>query len=649
MGQDGERRVTVRRVGDVQVLMMAHHIPAAAHPDHAALDLLSHVLGNAPAGRLYRALVETELASSVGVGTMGPREPGLIMVNAQVRTDRSLDEVESVNVRVLDELERDPVTEEELERARAAMLRGIRLSLTNVDSVGINLSEWEAMGDWRMMFIQRDRVRDVTLEDLARVAVAYLRPINRTVGLFIPEERAPMRVQIPEAPDVPSLVSSYASFASAAEAEAFEPTADNIEARTQRITLPGGMRVALLPKRSRGEAVSVSMTLRWGDEQSLWGRRTPGMLVPYMITRGTQRRTRQEFTDELARLESTLSVTGNVVGANVGIQSTRETLPAVLRLLAETLREPTFDEREFQLLKRQLLAQLESQRSEPGNLANNALTQHMSPYPEQHPLYLPPTDLSIEWLTAASLDDVRRFHADFYGAGPAATVAIVGDFDAAEVEALLGELFGDWRSAAPYERVAAPHHEVEGTTITIQTPDKANATFVAALNVRMRDDHPNYPAVVLGNYLLGGGFLSSRFANRVRQQEGLSYGIGSGFGAPPLDESGRFSVSAISAPENVDRVEEVIREEIERVLREGFTDVEVNGGIEGWLQARQVSRTTDGALSGSLNSALFLDRTMHDHRELDEQVAALTAAEVTEALRRHIDLDRLTVVKAGDF
>ncbi len=187
------------------------------------------------------------------------------------------------------------------------------------------------------------------------------------------------------------------------------------------------------------------------------------------------------------------------------------------------------------------------------------------------------------------------------------------------------------------------------TAISIETPDKANAFFLAGLNLKLRDDDPDYPALVLGNYMLGGGFLNSRLAVRIRQKEGISYGVGSGLSAGSLDRSGTFTAYAIYAPENAGRLEAAFREELDKVLREGFGELETQKAKEGWLQSRNVTRSQDNALAGQLASYLFLDRTLAWDAALEQKVAALTPAQVHEAMARHIDPARLVVVKAGDF
>lgn len=647
--QDGERRVVVRRVGDVQVVMAAYHMPAGSHEDAVAMSLLAHVLGNSPSGRLYQALVETELASSVSVGGLAQRDAGLLLAVAQVRQDRSIEEVERTLVATIDDVLENPPTEEEVERARASGLRSVRLALTNVEALGRSLSEWEALGDWRLLFLNRDRLEETTVADVGRVATAYLLPSNRTLGLFLPEATMPPRAEIPAVPDVEALVADYAGRESLAATDTFDPTPENVEANTTRMTLANGMEVALLPKPTRGEAVVGTMSLRMGSEESLWGRRTPGMLVPFMLSRGTERRTRQEFTDELARLQSTLGVSGNQLGATASFQTTRGNLADVLALLSEMLQEPAFDPQEFETLRRSLLATLESRRSDPGSLGGTELNRRLSPYPEGHPLHVPDNEQQIEWLSAATVDELREFHEDFYGAGPSATLALVGDFDPAEARAALEELFGEWVPATPYERVTRIHSEPDPGEQVIETPDRTNAFFFAGLNLPLDDANRDYPALLMANYLIGGGFLSSRLAERVRQQEGLSYGISSGLVIPPLDEAGSFRIQAISAPENVEAVQAAIREELERVLEEGFTEEETRAGIEGWLQGREVARATDAMLAGTLSNGLFLDRTLLYDAQLEERISRLTAAEVSDAALRYLDLDRLVIVKAGDL
>jgi len=215
---------------------------------------------------------------------------------------------------------------------------------------------------------------------------------------------------------------------------------------------------------------------------------------------------------------------------------------------------------------------------------------------------------------------------------------------------VLEDAFGAWNAKQPFERIADPYEDVPAVAQDIETPDKENAMMIAAQSVQMSDSDQDYPAMELGNYILGGGsMLNSRLATKIRQEEGLSYGVGSNFGAPALDDSGQFLAYAIFAPQNADAVVAAFREVIDEVLAEGFTEDEIEAAKQGWLDAQQNSRANDGTVANALNSQLYLDRTYEFTREEEDAVRALTAEDVNAAIRRHIDPSRISVFRAGDF
>src|SRR5205085_3935558 len=318
-------------------------------------------------------------------------------------------------------------------------------------------------------------------------------------------------------------------------------------------------------------------------------------------------------------------------------------LPAVIRLVAEVLREPAFPASEFEQLKEEELAGIEQQRSEPTAIGGVEFQRHMRPYPKGHPNYVSTPDEDVAELKTVTLDDVKKFYTDFYGASNG-ELAVIGDFDDKEIARLAGDLFGNWKSPRPYERIANPYRDIAPLNKSLETPDKANAFFLAGMNLNVREDDADYPALVLGNYMLGGGFLNSRLGTRIRQKEGISYGVGSQLQASPLDKSGVFITFAIYAPQNVERLEAAFKEEIARALKDGFTEDEVKAAKSGWLQSRQVSRAQDAELAGKLSSYLFLNRTLAWDDAFEKKVTALTPDEIAAALRRHLDPSRITII-----
>ncbi len=337
--QDGERNVTLRRTGDVQVAMAAYHIPAGTHPDFAPLQVLARVLGSPPSSRLHKALIDTKKASQVWSYTRQFKDPFLLYVGAELLKEKSRDEAKAALMTAMTDVVKNAPTQEQVERAKNEILKQIELSFNSSQNIALQLTTYAGMGDWRMLFLTRDRVKAVTVSDVARVAASYLKDDNRTTGVFIPTDK-PERSEIPAAPDVEALVKDYKGNAEVAAGEAFDPAPANIESRTQRSELPGGARIALLTKKTRGESVEARIMLRFGNQNSVAGKAQAGEFAAMMLNRGTSKHTRQQIKDEFDRLKSNVNIFGSATLTTVNITTTRPNLAEVVRLVAEVLRSP---------------------------------------------------------------------------------------------------------------------------------------------------------------------------------------------------------------------------------------------------------------------------------------------------------------------
>ncbi len=382
--QDGEREVTLRRVGDIQFVMAAYHIPAAGHPDYAALEVLAAVLGDNPSGRLYKALVDSKKAAGEGANAQELHDPGLLMVSANLRKEQSLDDVQKTMLDVIDGVVKEAPSKEEVDRQRTRLVKNIELMLNDSQQVGLILSDAASSGDWRLLFTERDDLEKVTPADVARVAKQYLKPSNMTLGRFIPTD-APDRSEVPATPDLVAKLKDYKGNAPVVEGEVFDPSAENVEARTIRVTLPSGLKVMLLPKKNRGGTVIATVALHFGDEKSLFGKSATAQMAGQLLMRGTQRHTRQQVQDEIDRLKLRLNVGGGAQGANASIQTVEANLLPGLRLAAEILREPTFPESDLEQIRQTQLAALENSRREPTSIAAREMSRHLAPYPAGDP------------------------------------------------------------------------------------------------------------------------------------------------------------------------------------------------------------------------------------------------------------------------
>ncbi|MEP7168708.1 MAG: insulinase family protein, partial [Bacteroidota bacterium] len=624
--QDGERIVELKRVGDVQVVTCGYHIPNGSHPDYAAIELLVEALTNEPSGRLYKALVETKKASNTYGYSFALKDPGYAIFTAEVLKEKSLDSARKAMTGVFDNFKNNPVTKEEIERAKNKLLKNFDLMYNNSERVGLELSEYISQGDWRLWFIYRDNLQKTTLEDVNRAAKAYLKPSNRTVGIFIPDA-SPDRAQIPAPPDVQKLLKDYKGKEKLSDAEAFDPSPANVDSRTETSSLGGGAKYALIKKTTRGSSVRFNLTLRIGNQPVMQNKSTIAQFTANMLRRGTKNKTYQQVNDEFDRLKANVNIVGNKQTVNVSVQTIKENLIPVLGLLTEVLRTPVFSQQEFEKLREEELANIEQQKSEPTSIAGNLLERALNPYPKDDFRYPMTFDEQVTAIKSLKVEELKSFYERYY-TSTHATVAVVGDFDEKPLLISLNSMLEKWTAPVLYDRAKNLYFDVPSTIQKINTPDKANAMLLCAFNAELRDDDPDYPALMLGDYMFGGGFLNSRLATRIRQKEGISYGVGSFMEADPLDKTGSFGAYAIYNPDNSDKLIAAYKDEINKMLKDGFTAAELKDAAAGYLQEQNVNRAQDRALAQKLSTNLFLNRTMKWDADIESKIAALKVEDV---------------------
>ena len=540
--QDGERTVTLRsasaRVGSAGV---AYHVPAASHTTtgRCAEHPGRHHLRRRFNGRLYKALVESKLATSANANSDNSHDPGLFFASASCQPE-SLDAVRDALVKSLESLSDVPFTDDEVNKAKVRSKRNAEMLQSNSQGMSQALSSASSHGDWRLLFIQRDRVAKVTAADVNRVAKAYFQKPNRTLGVYIPAKES-TRLAVPSAPPIDVVVKDYKGGTVAEAGEAFDPSPANLDSRIKLIN-EGGLKAGLLHKKNRGETVSLALTLHYGNQESLKDQTAAAGMLPGIMLAGTKKHDRQSLREEMDSLGIRISSGGGGgrggrrggrggggPGGTPGqltfsVEAKRDTLPKALKLLGEILREPAFPAEEFETSKLRMASMLSSGRTEPAALSRNKLSRALSPYSKDDVRYVPTLEETIDLAKQVSLDQIKTLYETQIG-GAHAELGVVGDFDPESTLRIVKEMLSGWESKVPFTRI--DHKVAEsgtGMKEDILTPDKSNAEYLAGLSFALSDSDPDYPALRIGNAILGGSTLASRIGDRIRQKEGLSYG-----------------------------------------------------------------------------------------------------------------------------
>jgi zinc protease len=686
--QDGERFVMLRRVGTGQNVLVAYHVVAAGHPDSAALQVLAGIMNGASAGRggrggggggrgragdpnegrLEKFVVDPELATSANMRFQALHDPGLVEVSANLTQDQSTDKARDAIFKAMQDVVDNPPTAAEVERVRTQLLRTLENSLSNPQAIATGgLNTAIAQGDWRLMFLQHDRLKDVQPADVVRVAKAYFKPSNRTVGYYIPDMN-PDRTVVASTPDLESTLKNYKSTVSIVHAEMFDPTIANIESRVVRSKLANGMKVDILPKKTENNMVTGTIELRFGDAATLAGEREAAAFAGSLLMSGTKDHTRSQLQDEFRKLNAQVTVSGGggagfgggrggrgggaagggtISTATANITAPAESFVAAMALAVEILKEPAYPEEEFDRSKTQRLKALDLPQTEPTQLAQEMLTRHLSPFTKGEVQYQPTREEQKPDVAKVTLADARKFHDEFYGANYG-VLAVVGPVTPADIEKAAGDLLGNWNTSKAYTPLIAPYKKAAPLNQKIETPDKANAEFLGGERIELSQNDADYPAMVLASYMFGEP-ITSRVSNRIRNQEGLSYGANARITVPTEGNSSMLTVTVSLNPAVGPKVEKCYFEELEKAYKDGFTAAEVAEAKKAVLESRMLGRSTDAALMAFLASHEQLNRPMQWDATLEMKIAALTPDQVNAAFRKHIDPAGMTIVKAGDF
>ena len=383
---DGDRTFTVRRPGEIQLVVAGYRLPSALHADLLAADVAADVLGDTPNGRLHEALVASGKAAQVFSFTVAGRDPGFVLFGAVVKKGEPLEPVRQTMVDVIEGFGKTPVTDAEVKRQVQKQNTQYDRALADPQAFGIGLSEYISLGDWRLFFYTRDQLSKLTPASVGHAASKYFTRDNRVVGMFIPDD-APQRAAIPIAPSPAQVLAEYKPSEKGSVGEVFNPTQENIDKRTRLLSF-GDLNVALLPKQNRGNTVNVHTNFQWGSPESLNGRMVEAELAAAMLGRGTDKLTRQQIADEMTRLQMT--------GGLTTFQTTRANLPDALRLLASVMRSASFPASEYEQLQRQIVTGLAAQLDNPDTISRDALSSHFNTYPPGDPRHYIPLRREID-------------------------------------------------------------------------------------------------------------------------------------------------------------------------------------------------------------------------------------------------------------
>ena len=648
--QDGERFVELKRAGDSKVIGALYHTAPYADKDYAALDALQEILTSDPSGYLYKAMIDSHKAASVYAYQPLVRDASFMYFGLDIPADKDLKTTENDFRAELDKIATIKYTEQDVARAKAKILKQIENTKNNTIGYAVNLTEIVGAGNYKLGMIYRDTVEKLTAADIQRVAAKYFKTNNRTVGVFIPSKDE-VRVKNVEYTDdqIATLTKDYKGKALEKDAAPFEASIKNLKANLTEGKLSNGMKYGLIKKDIKGGKVLGSFKFPVSNAKDLTGKSDVGSLMAQVLKTGTKSHTKEQIQDMLDEWKSNINFGFSGQTLFVNFSTYKESLPKVTSLIKEILTESTFPEAELVKTVNEYNTYLESSLNDPQSIAFTEIEKITENYPKESIYYTASTQEQIDNNKKVKREQLVDFYNKILGANNGVG-SVIGDVDSKAVAALLESTFGKWDSKSKYEFIKPELFATKKQDKDYLTPDKENGAAVGKISFSMDRKSPDYPAFVIANEMLGsGGFLTARIPTRLREKEGISYGAGSYINIPIDNNVASWAWYAFFNPTKKDLVNKALKEEVNKAVKDGFTEEEFKSNLTSWLNSRKTGLGNDNTLMGLVNSQLQYGQSLDEYDALEAKVSALKVSQVNDVLRKYISEDKMTSVFAGDF
>jgi zinc protease len=629
--QQGERRFSVRRPGQLGIVTMGFHIPPMEHTDSVSLDVLQAILSQGVTSRLEQALVEKGLAVSASAWAAELRDPGLFVVTAKLASGVTHEKVEAVMVEVIEGLKKTPPTPAELDKVKNQILADFTFSNHGTYELASSLAEYEASADWRYLLTYPARIKAVSAADVQRVVQTYLQPQNRTTGWFIPEKAGEIEVNVRNL--------NYDNLPKAATASSASGMAP-----IQRMSLARNGKL-IVQENHLDQTVAIRANLMAGSINDPVGKAGLAALTASMLERGTKKQNKINLSQKLESMGSSITFAAELERAQVYGRTLSQNLDATMALLFEMLKEPAFDKAEFDKLKKQSLDHLRQALDNTDILAGEELNRAL--YPAGHPLALS-SEQELKQLEGITLDDVKSFYAQHWGSNEM-ILTVVGDVQAAKVATTAQAAIKDWKSDNS-AAVVIPDvpSQAAGKTVIKTLKDKDNISIAMGVQSAIKLGGKDYFAALIANHALGQSSLSSRLGLRVRDELGLTYGIYSYF--PGMGRgAGPWFVGVTTNPKNVAQTISATKEVIAKYVKEGITDEEFKLAKSSMIGSYLVRLSTNPQIAERLTDAIFYNLGENYLTERAGQIQAVSKEDVNRLIRTYFDPARLTTAVVGNY
>lgn len=660
--QYGARKIVVRKPGELGVINKAYKIPGALHEDLPALNILGEIIGAGPSAILNKTFVDSRMGIYAYASATNFKEVGLFTIGVGFPMTSKHEDIDAKISEVVAKIQKDGVTQDEVNRVVAKISAQTILARDGSGVIASELNEAIASGDWTDFVTGIDRLKKVTPADVLRVAQKYLIEDQSTTGYFIPKqsgsqdqdsaqanhfmsENGPFYYRHPEDEHGHEESSSEVSFSELKNTEKVSLEENTIEksgSAYKREKIAGIDVVSV--KTSAKDFVTVAASISLGNYASESKNNMIPALTASMLSKGTTLNDKFKFSEKLQKLGVNLNVNASPFKVNIGFKCLKKDLDQVLTLLAEELRNPLFDAKEFENLKQQFIGNTQQNLNDPGERGDIALAQAI--YPKTNPNYSLSVEADIENIKNATLDEVKAFHKKYFG--PASMrLVIVGDTDGANLGTSLKKSFKNWNGGVVENLKFDEAAKVAAKTEVVTIAEKPSAELYVGQYTGLKRTDADYIPFYIGNYTLGAGF-AGRLMQTVRDEDGLTYNISSGLGGN-IQTGGYWFVNASFNPELFQKGLDATMVQVDKWVKNGITATELENKKTNLIGSFKVGMSTTNGMARTILG--FIERGLEPNyiEQYPNDIQKATLQQVNDAIKKYIQLDKMIIIKAGSL
>lgn len=623
------------------------------------LSLVPYLYTMEPSGHLYKNMVETGISTSVPSTTWLERDFNLVLLGAVYSPTQDASKVKDALIKDVEQGQ--AFTEAELKRIKNIAKNAQKTLMANSAAVGAALTEYVVshQGDWAKFFSDQQELDNLSLNEVNQTLSEFLTAQHRVTGHILPTPEDQKKAQQqqsesnktlddteqkPEPLKDPSIYRAETKTFVASSAKLLQAS----EQKAQRGQLNNEMKYAFYPVSTRDERIYATLNIDFGDEKSLFNQATAIDLMTYLLLRGSDQYSLQDITDKSIELDGQVTADAKANTLSIDISARKENFTEYFNFVIELLKQPKFEQKEFDLIRTQSLQGLDRPYTEPDVVAGLVLSRLTEQYQAGDLRYHFEPDLAKKELEQVSNDQIKALYKQFFAMNHA-QITFTGEFDPTAMQKLLADNFTTWTTSAKYQAIAPDYKQYAATKIHALAEQREFGHYQSVLTLPIGAFHQDVPALLILSNILGESQLSSRLAQELREKKALVYGFGSGLSLNDQKEVGALTIGANYTAGRSEQVSQSIHKVLQELIAKGVTEQELEAAKTDIMKQRATMLEDERKIHRVLANQLSTGKTMKDRELRDQEIAKLTTQDIHAVIKKYIKPEQLIEVMADQY